>query len=206
MARQNRKWYPGAIYHIMNRGNRKAVIFKDEGDYRFFLEQVKTVKTRYPFIIHSICLMPNHFHIEMETEQTEPGKIMGRLLSTYATFFNSKYSLSGHLFGGRYKSVLIENENYFLEVCRYIHLNPVKANITKSPLDYIYSSYSLYAADKGQVPQDKVTKIMEEIVDPSRVLGCFGNDRERYKSFVEGGLSHKEQELLIMKDINENEE
>ncbi len=205
MARKNRVWYPGAIYHVMNRGNRKALIFKEKGDYQHFLEQVMHAKKHYPFKVHAICLMPNHFHIVVETEMTDLGKIMSKILTSYAMFFNKKYSLVGHLFGGRYKASLIEDAAYFLEVNRYIHLNPVKAMMVKSPADYEYSSYPLFIYDEEERSRDRVARILEKIIDTSRVLGAFNNDRERYRAFVEGNLSHEEHEQKIMKDMNEDE-
>ena len=205
MARKNRIWYPGAIYHVMNRGNRKESIFRDNEDYLLFLQKVKEVKSIYPCKIHALCLMPNHFHLELETEDVEPGKIMSKLLSTYATSFNKKYSLSGHLFGGRYKACLIKDDAYFLEVSRYIHLNPVKALMVKSPLDYKYSSYPLFVANGEKQRQSQIDKCLKAIVDTSGILSLFGNDKEHYRMFVKGEHLHTEQELLLMKDMNENE-
>lgn len=205
MARKKREWYPGAIYHVMNRGNRKALIFQDEGDCLYFLNKVKAVKKAYPFTVHSICLMRNHFHIELETEAVEPGKIMSKILTPYSMFYNRKYSLNGHLFGGRYKSSLIESDAYFLEVSRYIHMNPVKAKMVKTPIDYEYSSYPLYVSDKETRNKNIIEKTIEDIVDTSRILDCFGNNRDRYRDFVEGAQTHDESEKLIMKDIGEDE-
>lgn len=205
MARQNRKWYPGAIYHVMNRGNRKEVIFQDKGDHVFFLGLVKEAKKEYPFTVHSICLMPNHFHLVIETEDSDLGKIMKKILSKYAIFYNKKYTYCGHLFGGRYKASLIEDESYFLEVSRYIHLNPVKAMIVRNPLEYEYSSYRLYVEEELNIQKNTVLRRLSGIVDTSRVLSAFDGNRERYRDFVEGHTSHAEQEQLIMEDMNEDE-
>ena len=205
MPRKNRVWYPGAIYHVMNRGNRRAPIFQNEGDYYFFLKQIEAAKDQYPFVVHSLCLMPNHFHIQLETEAEELGKIMKKIATTYAIFYNGKYSLSGHLFGGRYKAPLIENDAYFLEVSRYIHLNPVKAKMVKAPLDYEYSSYQLFMKDRETIKRNHILKTMDGIVDTSRILSFFGNDKDQYRRFVEGAGEHDEQEKLIMKEMGEDE-
>jgi REP element-mobilizing transposase RayT len=205
MPRKKRVWYPGAIYHVMNRGNRKDAIFQSEGDYNFFLTQVKAVQTRHPFIVHSICLMPNHFHIQVETENDELAKIMKKLSTTYAMFYNSKYSLSGHLFGGRYRAPLIETDAYFLEVSRYIHLNPVKAKMVKAPFDYEYSSYQLFTKDRETIKRNHILKTIDEIVDTSRILSYFGDDKDQYRRFVEGATEHDEHEKLIMKEMGEDE-
>ena len=213
MPRKKRIWYPGATYHIMSRGNRRTAIFKDQRDYISFLECMKIIRERHPFMLHSICLMTNHFHMAVETSETEIWKIMQKLLSVYAEEFNHRHSLSGHLFEGRYTSCLIEDERYFLEVSRYIHLNPVKAMMVREPQAYEYSSYGLFVNepdedcwwdDKGK--KSVFLSMMEGLVDTSRVLSCFRhNPREKYRMFVEGKISHAEQELLIQKDMKEDD-
>lgn len=208
MARKKRIWYPGATYHIMSRGNRRMAIFRDRWDYIHFLECVKFIMEKYPFKIHSICLMTNHFHVSIETLESEIWKIMQKVLSIYAEEFNHKYSLTGHLFEGRYTSCLIENERYFLEVSRYIHLNPVKAKIVREPLAYDYSSYGLFVDTAGNDSGEnkKFNTALKELVDTSRVLSCFRhNPQEQYRMFVEGKISHAEQELLIQKDMKEDD-
>ncbi len=88
MARQKRIWYPGATYHVMSRGNRRTAIFQDRGDYLHFLEVTRIIKEKYPFKIHSLCLMTNHFHMAIETISTELWRIMQKVLSVYAEEFN----------------------------------------------------------------------------------------------------------------------
>ncbi len=208
MARKKRIWYPGAIYHVMSRGNRRTPIYKDESDYLHFLECIQMIKEKYPFFIHSICLMTNHFHIAVETKETELWKIMQKILSIYAEGFNYKYGFTGHLFEGRYTACLIEDERYFLEVSRYIHLNPVKAMMVREPASYEYSSYPLFVQTEMKCVQEK-KKILDElsrITETERVLSCFGNNpREQYRMFVEGKISHAEQEMLIQKDMKEDD-
>ncbi len=209
MARKKRIWYPGASYHVMSRGNRRADIFRDHGDYIFFLECIAKVKEKYPFTIHSLCLMTNHFHMSVETGDVELWKIMQKLLSIYAEEFNHKYSYKGHLFESRYSSCIIEDERYFLEVSRYIHLNPVKAQMVQDPLAYKYSSYGLFLgniAGKKQNRRTKCGKLIRELTDTSRVLSFFqDNVNEQYRMFVEGKISHEEQELIIQKEMKEND-
>lgn len=206
MPRKTREWYPGAVYHVMSRGNRRSPIFKDEYDYRFFLRNIKSIREKQPFIIHALCMMTNHFHLEIETIDVEIWKIMQKILGQYAVYYNQRHSFKGHLFEGRYVSSLIEDDVYFLEVSRYIHLNPVKAMMVREPLSYEYSSYWLYVSEDNNAEDDLLQKEMSEIVETSRVLRSFGNNcREQYRMFVEGKLSHEEKELLIMKDIKEDE-
>ena len=215
MARKKRIWYPGATYHVMSRGNRRTAIFTEPYDYLQFYKFLLEMKERFGFHIHAICLMTNHFHMAIETCHIELWKIMQKLLSIYASYYNHKYHYSGHLFEGRYEAKIIEDERYFLEVSRYIHLNPVKAQIVKHPADYEYSSYGLFmsastpAGRKSQKSNSKIRKLMAELVDTERVLGAFGDDlpdmRKEYRRFVEGGAPHAEQEMLIRQQMKEDE-
>ena len=206
MPRKKRRWYPGATYHVMSRGNRRLAIFKETSDYHEFLKCLAMTKETCAFTIHALCLMTNHFHMCIETEDVEIWKIMHRLLLTYAANYNIKYKLTGHLFENRYIGQLIEDDRYFLEVSRYIHLNPVKAGMVREPLSYEYSSYGLYVAGEGTLQAEKAGSMIADLVDTKRVLEMFRRDpREQYRMFVEGKISHAEQEMLIMKDMKENE-
>ena len=210
MPRKKRIWYPEATYHVMSRGNRRSAIFQNYIDYVDFLEYMLRVKEKNSFRVYAICLMTNHFHVCLQTLDTELWKIMQKVLSVYAEEFNHRYSFTGHLFEGRYTAQLIEDERYFLEVSRYIHLNPVKARMVRTPLDYEYSSYREYVNDDHDNMSDKketsCRRLISELVETSRVLSCFRyNPREQYRMFVEGKISHAEQELLIQKDMKEDD-
>lgn len=210
MPRKKRIWYPEATYHVMSRGNRRSAIFQNYIDYVDFLEYMLRVKEKNSFRVYAICLMTNHFHVCLQTLDTELWKIMQKVLSVYAEEFNHRYSFTGHLFEGRYTAQLIEDERYFLEVSRYIHLNPVKARMVRTPLDYEYSSYGEYVNDDHDNMSDKKEtschRLISELVETSRVLSCFRyNPREQYRMFVEGKISHAEQELLIQKDMKEDD-
>ena len=204
MARKKRIWYPGAIYHVMSRGNRRSSIFKEEWDYEMFIVCLKNVKEVYDFKIYSICLMTNHFHMVVGTEKTEIWKIMHKLLLSYAASYNMKYKLTGHLFENRYIGQLIEDETYLLEASRYVHLNPVKAQMVREPLAYKYSSYADFVS--GRVNHSSEGSAFRELIDTSKVLECFRNNpNEQYRMFVEGKISHAEQEMLIQKDMKEDD-
>ena len=209
MARKRRVWYPGAIYHVMSRGNRKKNIFEDVEDYVRFLDMVQDAQEMYGFTVHAICLMTNHFHIEIETSEVALSRIMQRIKSLYAEDFNYRHHYSGHLFEGRYNACLILNDRYFLEVSRYIHLNPVKAGMVREPAAYEYSSYGAYAPCDEDRPFGKAGKMIEDLVDRSRILHMLADSqveaREQYRLFVEGRASHEENETLIRKEIGENE-
>ena len=185
-------------------------IFKEHADYLYFLEQVRMVKEVHPFKIHSLCLMSNHFHMSLETMDTELWKIMQKVLHPYSMDFNHKYGYTGHVFESRYVSCCIKDDVYLLEASRYIHLNPVKAMMVRGPLDYEYSSYGAFFDDSNADDRAGITvkpeTIIKDLVDTSRVLGGFhNNSREQYRMFVEGKISHAEQEMLIQKDMKEDD-
>ena len=203
MARKKREWYEGACYHIMARGNRKGKIFLDRDDYHVFLRILKKIQEKVPFDLHAYCLMTNHFHLEITTADKPIGDLMQRLQQNYTKCFNAKYGLVGHLFGSRYTDCIIKDERYFLEVSRYIHLNPVKAGIVDNPFDYEFSSYRHYVSEMSEQ-----LFLQEEGLDikSSRILDSFSGDKmAKYRQFVEEKMSHEEHETRIMDDIRENE-
>ena len=165
------------------------------------------VKDKYPFKIHALCLMTNHYHMIIETGDIELGIIMQRLLSAYAEDYNRRHDFSGHLFQGRYTACLINDERYFLEVNRYIHLNPVKANMVQDPQDYHYSSYRLFANNFGcnYQPRTEFEQLMKRVIETDRVMKSFDYDANKYQLFVTDKSSHSEEESIIQKDIRENE-
>ncbi|MGN2368633.1 transposase [Clostridium cagae] len=129
-------WYEGAIYHITTRGNRRSKIFLDEQDFRVYLNKLEDSLHYYDYLNYqliSYCLMSNHVHLMIKTGKEPLTRIMGRLNSTYTKYFNKKYNYIGHLFQSRYFSELIKDDKQILETSRYIHLNPVRANIVKKP-------------------------------------------------------------------------
>ena len=198
MPRKKRIWYKGACFHVMGRGVRRGSIFREEEDYRLFMFLLEQMRSKYPFTLHAFCLMTNHFHLQITTGSDPIWMIMQPLMTQYARNFNKKYNLAGHLFDSRYTSSIIEDQQYFLEVSRYIHLNPVKADMVREPLLYNYSSYQNYTGETD--------RLFYAGVDTGKILEAFlNNSRERYRNFVEGRISHTEQELLIQKDIKENE-
>ena len=204
MPRKKRIWYSGASYHLIGRGNRHCTIFREKDDYLIFLSLLHAIQEQHPFVLNACCLMTNHFHLEVTTVSDPVWKLMQPLMSNYARTFNHRYGLDGHLFDSRYGSGLIEDERYFLEVSRYIHLNPVKAQMVSTPLDYEYSSYGLYVNPLLYMGSSPVSRLMGELVDTSRILSWFGNDPGRqYRMFVEDRISHAEQEMMIQKEINE---
>ena len=180
MPRKNRVWYPGAVYHIMCRGNHRQDIFRDDEDRLFYLTTLKEVKKDLPYILHSYCLMTNHVHLQIETGDINISQVMKRINMLYAIYFNKKYKFVGHLFQDRYRSELIEETPHHLELSRYIHLNPVRANIVERPDLYQWSSYKVYMGDQ----QDQLTST-------EQILGCFSPPQNHhYREFVEEALKY----------------
>ncbi len=182
MSNKKRIWYPGATYHITSRGNRKSQLFREKEDYRTYLGIIRGTKHKYNFKVYSYCLMTNHTHLQLQTEETEIWKIMRRINLHYAKYFNNKYDLVGHLFEGRYRSSIIENDYYQLLTSRYIHLNPLKADLVDDPQKYQWSSYGYYLGMRGS-----------NIVNESKILSYFegkikGSGRKQYKKYVESAI------------------
>ena len=150
MTRPLRLEYEGAVYEVMSRGNEDKPIFLDDHDRKEFLSALHLMQSRYQAIIHVYVLMANHYHLLIETPQPNLSRIMHDLNSQYTIYFNHRYQRTGHLFQGRYKSYIIDKENFLLDMSRYIHLNPVRSGITQKPQDYPYSSLPDYFADNGQ--------------------------------------------------------
>ena len=150
MARPLRIEYPGAFYHVMNRGLERRVIFRDRLDYQAFLHRCLEVHNRFKVIFHAYSLMPNHYHLMMETPAENLSRAMRHLDSVYTQGFNHrKERRVGPLFQGRYKAILIDKDAYALELSRYIHLNPVKAKIVNRPEDHAYSSFRYYVGRRA---------------------------------------------------------
>ena len=149
MARQLRIQYEGAIYHLMSRGDRREEIFRDDVDRKKFLEALEATCQRTGWEVYAYCLMSNHFHLVVETPRANLVEGMKWLLGTYTMRFNRRHKLSGHLFAGRYKSLLIDGATpgYLRTVCDYLHLNPVRAKLLgkrERLQKYRWSSYPSY--------------------------------------------------------------
>ena len=149
MARKLRVEYPGAIYHVMNRGDRREPIFKDEADRQRFVETLAEVCAKTGWQAHAYVLMPNHFHLVVETPQPNLVGGMKWFLGTYTSRFNRRHKLFGHLFSGRYKALIVDGSarGYLKSVCDYVHLNPARANLLSAdaPLkNFAWSSWPAY--------------------------------------------------------------
>ncbi|MBW2056862.1 MAG: transposase, partial [Deltaproteobacteria bacterium] len=141
MARPLRIEYPGAVYHITSRGNARLPVFDDDFDRRAFLTILEDVVKRYNWLCHAYCLMENHYHLVLQTVDANLSLGMRYLNGVYTQRFNRRHHRAGHVFQGRFKSILVEQESYLLELCRYVVLNPVRAGMVKHPAAYGWSSY-----------------------------------------------------------------
>jgi len=157
MARKLRLEYAGAIYHVMNRGDRREPIFKDDEDRQRFLTTLGEACAKTGWQVHALCLMPNHFHLVVETPRGNLVAGMKWLLGTYTWRFNRRHRVSGHLFGGRYKALIVDGsgDGYLKTACDYVHLNPARAKLLtpEQPLTaYRWSSWPEYLKNPGQRP------------------------------------------------------
>ena len=179
MGRPLRIEYPGAHYHVTTRGNERREVFKSQRDRERFLSYLESAVMRYGAVIHTYCLMSNHYHLLLETPSGNLSQIMQHINGAYTNYFNTKRKRSGHLFQGRFKAILVEADEYATELSRYIHLNPVRAGMVKRPEEFLWSSYRDYVGEK----------VAPEWLNTGFVLGYFGkktSDAGRnYRKFVE---------------------
>lgn len=183
MARRPRLFAPGLLYHVIVRGNQRRKTFYDERDYRAYLDRLARYRQRYGYIIHAYCLMPNHVHLLVESGRSPLGKFMQGLQQSYSQYFNLRHRKVGHVFQGRYQAIVCQKDAYLLELLRYIHLNPVRAGLSKDPKAYPYTGHQAYL-------QGKPT----EIIDPGRILTMVGGPAG-YRNFIRDGIrgGHQEQ-------------
>lgn len=182
MARPLRLEFPGALYHITSRGNARQDIFLDDEDRILFLNLIAREAEQQKWSCYAYCLMSNHYHLMLETPESNLISGMRRLNGVYTQKFNRRHGRVGHLFQGRYKSIVVDRENYLLELCRYVVLNPVRAGVVNKPGDWRWSSY---LATVGEVEKP-------DWLHADRILGQFNGFREKakeaYKRFVLEGV------------------
>jgi len=182
MARPLRIQFPGALYHVMSRGNERRPIVRDDADRCKRLDWLRRTVEVYGWRLHAFALMTNHEHLFVETPEANLSAGMQYLGGSYTSYFNWRHGRVGHLFQGRFKAHLVEGEGYFREVSRYIHLNPVRAGMVTRPQDYPWSSYPGYVRSRRAVAW----------VSYDRVLAEFGRDpagaRRAYGRFVRAGV------------------
>ncbi len=182
MTRPLRIEYAGAVYHVTSRGNERKPVFKSDQDRLNFLNTLQHVNKRYNWICHAYCLMGNHYHLLIETPDGNLAIGMRQLNGVYTQLFNRAHGRTGHLFQGRYKSILIQKDSHLLEVCRYVVLNPVRAKMVETPEAWKWSSYRATAGREARHP----------CLTIDWVLGQFGRKQalaeKEYRKFVSWGI------------------
>jgi len=182
MARPLRVEYPGAVYHITSRGNAGQPIFTSPTDFRAFLSTLAQAIDRFAWVCHGYCLMPNHYHLLLETPHGELSRGMQWLNGVYTQAFNRRHHRLGHLLQGRFKAILVEKESHLLELARYVVLNPVRAGLTKRPEAWRWSSYRATAGYEPPPPW----------LSTDWILYHFSNQRPQalraYRRFVPEGV------------------
>ena len=182
MARPLRIEYDGALYHVTSRGNDRKAIFKDNSDRELFLNTLARVTERFHWICHGYCLMNNHYHLVIETPDGNLSKGMRQLNGVYTQAFNKRHRRVGHIFQGRFKGILVQKDSHFLEVCRYVVLNPVRAKAVSHPGQWKWSSYR---ATAGTVQAHGCLTV-------GGILSHFGKRKaiaqQSYYEFVQAGI------------------
>ncbi len=148
MSRPWRIEFSGALYHVLSRGNEQGDVFLDDEDRNDFISLMGEISNRFDVAVFSYVLMDNHYHIVFRTNRPNLSKAMQWMGVTYTRRFNNRHGRSGHLFQGRFKSLIVENDAYLIELSCYIHRNPLRAGMVKRLMDYKWSSYPAYAYGK----------------------------------------------------------
>jgi REP-associated tyrosine transposase len=175
-------FFPGGYFHIYNRGVSRNQIFFSEEDYRYCLSLLKKYAETYFITIIAYCLMPNHFHfILRQNSDRSVSRFMGVVFNAYVQSLNKKYGRVGTLFEGRFKNIHIDNENYILQLCRYLHLNPVKARIVDAPEEWPYSDYNDWIARRGLIQFD------------FNFMSSYFNDPDDYRKHVTEYITSEEE-------------
>jgi len=182
MARKPRIHISGGYYHVMLRGNGGAdVFFNEEDRYRFYLLMQEGVE-RYGHRVHAFCLMSNHVHLVIQVGDVSLSRIMQNLSFRYTRWVNGQRKRTGHLFQGRFKAILVDEDSYLLELVRYTHLNPVRAGIVKDIGDYPWSSHAAYMGGET-IPWLETETVL------SRFSDRLTEARQRYAEFIADGMT-----------------
>ena len=186
MARQWRIEFPGALYHILSRGNDRRDIFHSDNDRHLFLDLLGDLSERFNIEVYAYVLMGNHYHLLLKTVDANLSSGMQWFGTSFARKFNLNNHTSGHLFQGRFKSIIVENDAYLLRLSCYIHRNPVRAGIVERLADYPWSSYRFYAYKKKPPDWLKTGPILNQLSGEDRTK-AYRNKVQQY-SDEEGNL------------------
>ena len=185
MPRAPRIDIPGLIYHVTNRGVKRLPIFYDDDDRQQFLSHLSATLQKFPLRLHVYCLMTNHYHLLLQTLEGSLSKALHYFNTLFAGWFNRRHDHAGHVFQGRYHSIPVEEDSYFKVVSRYIHLNPVRAQIVHRPEEYAWSNY-------GRLIRGEPDSLADTRFLLDYFIGGPAEKRQKYKMFVEDLLGKPE--------------
>ena len=189
MSRPLRIEYPGAYYHVMNRGRGRQAIFADRADYLRFTDLMQEIGRMWSVRIHAYSLLPNHYHLLIETPQGQLSRALRHLDGLYTQRYNRAHRTDGPLFRGRYKAILVDADSYLLQLVRYIHLNPVEARLVRDASLHPWTSHRFYL-EPSRPPV---------LLTTDAVLARFAHNRtearKRYQAFIAEGVDEETQGL-----------
>lgn len=205
MPRQNRKYSYSKTYHIIIKGNDDQDIFYDDKDREFFLKRILKTKKLFNYDIYAYCLMSNHVHMVIKIQNDFLSKAIQSLTASYAQYFNKKYKRKGPFVQNRFKSKNVENQKYFLEVCRYVHRNPEKSYIAKTE-DYKWSSYKEYIGKERLINKKILLHYYNDDLNEFIKYTKNISDIEELNTFAEyemiGKLTDEQLTRIIMKKFD----
>lgn len=167
MARPWRIQFPDARYHVTSRGNQRQAVFRGDADKQLFLDTLMVAVSRFNLHVFAFCLMDNHFHLLVRTPEANLSQAMKWLLATYTCRFHRRHRGGGHLFQGRYKSVLVLEPAHWSHLSFYLHLNPVRAGLVADPTEFEWSSFRDYTRERSRFPWLRAEEVLAEY-GPSR--------------------------------------
>ena len=195
MSRPLRIKFEGGVYHVTARGNARSDIYLSDEDREMFLAVLAYVVDRFAWVCPAYCLMDNHYHLMIETPQANLSRGMGQLNGMYTQRYNRAHQRVGHVFQGRFKSIVVDKESYLLELSRYVVLNPVRAGMVEGAGDWIWSSYRATIGES----------VCPKFIDTRFLLAHFGKTKSKarlsYVDFVRDGISSKPWDMLNGPDI-----
>jgi len=185
-----------SVYHIIQRGNERKNLFLSDADRLKFIDTLQKTREKYNFAVYAYCLMSNHVHLLIDDNGNDVSAIIKSINISYAQYFNRIYRRCGHLFQDRFRSELINDDGYLLEVSRYIHNNPVKAGIVREPSDYPWSSFNIYLGKDQDI---------EGLINRTRILRYFSdNELKATKEYIDFVYKGGSEQVNIM-DVEETE-
>lgn len=197
MPRQPRRKSESGIYHIMMRGINKQAIFQDDEDYEKFLDVLKVCKDSGSFAVYAYCLMDNHIHILLKEKSESVSTAVKRISDRFVKWYNSKYQRKGHLFQERFKSEPVEDDSYFYAIMRYIHQNPLKAELCDKIEEYPYTSYREYIDDKPYICS---CSAVYKLISKEDLIKY--NNLENDDIFLEEKFINDAEALKMIKDVS----